>query len=262
MKAVFSISVGPGWMKALCISGLLFCLSVNSFSVDSGLNSKYFSRDTIWISAEPDYPPHSFINKNGEPDGFAIELFKEAAKAAGLNVKIGIGIWNQIKNDLAQGKIDALPLVGRTPERELDFDFTTPYLSLHGAVFVRTGTNDIREVSDLKGRQVGVMRGDNAEEFVKRSAISDYVVSVNTFQEAFQMLALGEIDAVVTQRVTGIELLKKLRIRSVVPLEFQLPGFRQDFCFAVQEGNDSLLNRLDEGLSIFIAYVRYHDIKS
>ena len=38
-----------------------------------------------------------------------------------------------------------------------------------------------------------------------------------------------------SQRITGIELLKKMGIESVESLNMQLPDFRQDFCFAVQK---------------------------
>ena len=42
-------------------------------------------------------------------------------------------------------------------------------------------------------------------------------------------------------------------ISTVKPLDFQLSGFRQDFCFAVQKGNKELVSRLNEGLSEVIA---------
>ncbi|MDW7681717.1 MAG: transporter substrate-binding domain-containing protein, partial [bacterium] len=176
-------------------------------------------------------------------------------------VNIKIGIWNKIKQDLAEGRIDALPLVGRTSEREELYDFTMSYLSLHGAVFVRKGTKDIHSIADLKNKSIVVMKGDNAEEFVRRENISEEIVTTKTFEEAFIALAKGHHDAVITQRVMGIELLKKRGIRNVVPLDFHLPKFRQDFCFAVQKGNTQLLSRLNEGLSIIIATDTFEEIR-
>ena len=106
--------------------------------------------DTILVASEPDYPPYCFVDKNGEAAGFSIDLFKAAATAAGLDIKIKVGVWSRIKQELAEGKIDALPLVGRTPEREELYDFTMPYISLHGAVFVQKGTKDIQpDLSNL-----------------------------------------------------------------------------------------------------------------
>lgn len=254
-------------LKKICLytSLILSFLFVpfNTFSQNELVPDFLFPvKDTIQIAVEPDYPPHCFVNEKGEADGFAVELFKEAAKAVGLEVKIKIGIWNVIKQELANGEIDALPFVGRTPEREQLYDFTVSYLSLHGAVFVRKRTNDIQSIEDLKHKEIVVMKGDNAEEFVRRENISDKIYTTHTFEEAFQQLANRECDAVITQRLTGINLLDEMRLKSVVPLDFQLPQFRQDFCFAVKKGNQKLLERLNEGLSIIIANDKYKRIRT
>jgi len=211
----------------------------------------------IVIASEPDYPPYCIVDKNGNADGFSVDLFKAAAKAVNIEVDIKIGIWNQIKQDLAEGKIDALPLVGRTPERELLYDFTFPYLTLHGAIFVREGTTGIKTVADLRDKKIVVMKGDNAEEYVRRANISKYISTTHTFGEAFSDLAKGEYDAVITQRVLGLQLLKEMNLETIIPLDLNLDEFRQDFCFGVKKGNKELLSRLNEGLSIVIANKTY-----
>lgn len=219
------------------------------------------SKTKIRIASEPDYPPYCFVDVNGEPRGFSIDLIKEAAKAIGLELDIKIGVWNIIKRDLAEGKIDALPFVGRTPEREELYDFTFSYLSLHGAVFVRKGTTGINSINDLKNKVIAVMKGDNAEEFIRRQNVSEKIYTTNTFGEAFHRLAAGEFDAVITQRIMGINLLEEMKLSdNIIPLNIQLPEFRQDFCFAVTKGNKDLLLLLNEGLSIVIANNKYDEI--
>ena len=218
--------------------------------------------DTITIASEPDYPPFCIVNEDGDADGFSVELFIAAARAVGMNVDVRIGVWNQIKKDLANGKIDALPLVGRTPEREEMFDFTMPYLSLHGAVFVSKGTTGIDGLADLKGKEIVVMKGDNAEEFVRREKISEKIFTTPTFEDAFRKLASGQYDALITQRVLGLHLLEELDLKNIKVLDFQVENFRQDFCFAVQQGDSLLLERLNEGLSIVIANDTYGEIRS
>lgn len=215
----------------------------------------------ITVASEPDYPPYCMIDENGNAVGFSIDLFNAALAAVGMKAQIKIGIWSKIKQDLAEGHIDALPLVGRTPERESEYDFTLPYISLHGAIFVRKGTTGIESISDLKHKEIIVMKGDNAEEFIYRESISEIVITTNTFHEAFQKLANGEHDAVLTQRITGIKLLEDLGIKSVIPLNITIPEYRQDFCFAVKKGNSALLAKLNEGLSIIIADRTYDEIQ-
>lgn len=240
---------------------ILICLVLFPLLLSGHTETKYHIHDTIIIASEPDYPPFCIVNKDGNADGFAVELFKAATEAVNLNVEIKIGIWNQIKKDLAEGRIDALPLVGKTPEREEIFDFTMTYLSLHGAIFVRKGTKEIESIADLKDKEIVVMKGDNAEEFVRRERISNKIYTTNTFEEAFRELAKGKYDAIITQRITGLKLLEQLKLKSIHPLDLQLAEFRQDFCFAVQKGNDTLLNKLNEGLSIIIANDTYNEIK-
>jgi len=233
------------------------CLNAQS-DIPEAVNHRIIKK--ISISSEPDYPPYCIVDKNGNADGFSIDLFKAACKAVNIEVNINIGIWNQIKQDLTEGRIDALPLVGRSPEREPFYDFTFPYLTLHGAVFVRKGTTGINTVEDLKNKTIIVMKGDNAEEYVRRKNLSNHIITTTTFKEAFWTLADGEYDGVIIQRVLGIQLLKDLNINSVIPLNLQLDDFSQDFCFAVKKGNNLLLSRLNEGLSIVIANGTYDKI--
>lgn len=227
----------------------------------SGDTEYSYIKDKIVIASEPDYPPYCIVDDNGNADGFSVDLFKAAADAVGMEVDIKTGIWSAIRQDLAEGKVDALPLVGRTPEREELFDFTLPYMSLHGAIFVRDETRDINSLKDLKNKEILVMEGDNAEEFVRRNNISGKIFTTNTFKEAFHKLANGEHDAVIMQRVTGINLLDEMGLRSIEALNLQIPEFRQDFCFAVKKGDYILLNRLNEGLSIVIADGTYEEIR-
>lgn len=226
-------------------------------SSDTTLNSKF---KRITIASEPDYPPYCIIDKNGNADGFSIDLFKAAANAVGIDVDIKIGIWNQIKQDLVEGKIDALPLVGRTPEREELYDFTMPYLRLHGAVFVRNDSKKIKSLSDLNDKIIAVMKGDNAEEYVRRQNITDKIITPHTFEEAFRLLDSKEVDAVVVQKVVGLEIVNRLQLKKITALDAILPDFRQDFCIAVQKGNTNLLSRLNEGLSIVIANKTFDEL--
>lgn len=214
----------------------------------------------ILIAAEPDYAPYCYINEKGEAEGFAIDLFKAAALAVNLEVNIKIGIWSEIRKDLEQGRIDALPLVGKTPEREPLYDFTMPYLSLHGAVFVRK--NEVyTDREDLLGKVVLVMRGDNAEEFIRRENITDKIILTNTFQEAFSMLSAGEGDFIITQHIMGLSIIDELKLRKITIAPIDLRDFSQDFCFAVNKGNIALRDRLNEGLSILIANGTYDRIR-
>ena len=211
------------------------------------------STQPVKSASELDYPPFSIVLEDGSASGFSVELMRAALESMGREVTFDVGSWETIKIDLAEGRLEALPLVGRTPEREELFDFTIPYISLYGAVFVRNELDDIKKFDDLKGRRVGVMAGDNAEELLLRKNITDNLISTRTFEEAFNKLARGELDAVVSQRLVGLNLINKLKLDNLKTAVAPLQEFRQDFSFAVTKGNAKLLATLNEGLSIIVA---------
>ncbi|MCK4824342.1 transporter substrate-binding domain-containing protein, partial [bacterium] len=171
-----------------------------------------------------------------------------------------VDTWSTIKQELAGDKLDVLPLVGRTPERESIFDFTVPYLTLHGTIVVRKGNNKIQNAADLKGKKVGVMKGDVAEEYMLREKLSDKLVTTNNFDTALQQLNSGKLDAVVVQTLVGLQLINKLGLGDL-ETRGKLDSFRQDWSFAVTEGDKELLAELNEGLSIVIANGTYDQLR-
>jgi len=212
-------------------------------------------------ASELDYPPLAVVQPDGSAGGFSVDLLKAAAEAVGLSVSFKIGPWYEIKEELASGALDVLPLAAYSAERHKVYDFTAPYLRMNGAVFVRKDNTDIHELSDLIGKEVLVMQGDTAHEYVVKEKLSDNIIPTISYEEAFKLLAAGKHDAVVVQQIIGLQILKNLGITNIIPVQqkqistlkpvaLELEGFEQKFCFAVTEGNSQLLSQLNEGLTI------------
>ncbi len=202
---------------------------------------------------EYDYPPFCLVDDGGRADGFSVDLLRAALRTMNRDVSFRVGPWTEIKTLLERGEIDALPLVGRTPERESVFDFTFPYLSLRGAIVVKDGTTGIRGLNDLKGRQVAVMTGDNAEELLRRTDFGCKIHATETFRDALRELSEGRHDAVVIQRLLALRLIQTEGITNLRIIDRPLKELRQDFCFAVREGDREMLALLNEGLALVMA---------
>jgi two-component system sensor histidine kinase EvgS len=182
---------------------------------------------------EVDYPPFCIVHEDGQADGFAVELMRAALAKMGREVTFRTGQWAEVRSWLERDEIDALPLVGRTPEREKLFDFTIPYLTMHGAIVVRKDTEDVHTLDDLRGRRVGVMKGDNAEEFLRRKDRGLEIIATPTFTDAFRELSDGRCDAVVIQRLVALRLLEQTALTNLRIIERPIPDFSQAWCFAV-----------------------------
>ncbi len=212
-------------------------------------------------ASELDYPPFALVQPDGTAGGFSVDLLKAATEAVGLSVTFKVGPWNDLKRELAERTLDVLPLVSYSEERDKVYDFTTAYLRMNGTVFVKEGNAEIKNLADLQNKEVLVMQGDTAHEYALRENLSDTIIAKASYEEAFKLLASGKHDAIVVQQIAGLQIIKKLHITNVVPVEqknisslkpmaLKLEGFEQKFCFAVPEGNKQLLAQLNEGLAI------------
>lgn len=204
-------------------------------------------------AAEIDFPPFSIVDEDGRASGFAVELMQAALQAMGREVAFRTGAWHEVRGWLEKGEVQALPLVGRTPEREHLFDFTFPYMSLHGAIVVREDETGIEDLNDLVGKQVAVMKGDNAEEFLRREDRGIRIHITATFEQALKELSEGKHDAVVVQRLVALRLIQEAGLTNLRVINRPIEDFRQDFCFAVREGDREMLALLNEGLALVMA---------
>ncbi|MDZ4198819.1 MAG: transporter substrate-binding domain-containing protein, partial [Kiritimatiellia bacterium] len=216
----------------------------------------------ILSASEAAYPPFCLVDAQNRADGFSVELLRAAIQAMGREADFRVGEWAEIKGWLERGEVQALPLVGRTPEREALFDFSVPYMTLYGAIVVRTDQTGIENLDDLRGKRVAVMKGDNAEEFLRREDRGVEIHTTPTFEQALRELAVGRHDAVVIQRLVALRLLAELRTDPLRVIPRPIEEFRQDFCFAVREGDSETLALINEGLALAIADGTYRRLHS
>lgn len=248
-----------------------FALGINIAFMAIAADSSEATLRILRSASELDYPPFALVREDGTADGFSVDLLKAVAKAVGLDVAFEVGPWHEIKQKLVNGQIDVLPLVSYSKERDTVYDFTAPYLRMHGTVFVRKGEKAIRDTSNLKDKEVIVMRGDTAHEYAVKNNLSDKLVLTDNFEDAMRMLSGGKHDAVFVQQLVGHQILKKLGVSNVVtidniqetslkPMDKPLENFEQKFCVAVKDGDRELQALLNEGLAIVIANGIYEEL--
>lgn len=246
--------------RALVLTALFLHNIASANTIHAPAKPNELINSTLKSAGEPDYPPLSVVNPDGTAGGFSIELLTAAIQAVGLDVTYRVGPWHEIKTELAQGELDVLPLVGRTPEREKQYDFTFTYFTMHGAVFVRKNDSRLQTRADLKNLHIAVMEGDNAHEYITRNHLSPRVTTTKTFDEAFRGLADKQWDAVVAQQLMGLRLTNVLGLDSVES-RLTLLDFTQEFSFAVKDGNVALLAKLNEGLAIVLSDGTFHRLQ-
>ena len=87
------------------------------------------AQEVVRMGTEGGYPPYNFINDQGEPDGFEIELGNALCERAGLTCEWVPNEWDSIIPNLVSGNYDTI-MAGMTitPERDEVIDFTQAYI--------------------------------------------------------------------------------------------------------------------------------------
>ncbi len=210
------------------------------------------------VGGDHDFPPYEMLGPEGQPQGFDVELFQAVAQVMELRVELELDAWDRVRERLERGELDAVVGMHYSPERDASLDFTTPYAQAHYAIFVRHGTQDLRDVEDLRGRAVVVQRGSIVHDMAAELGIDERLTTVPTAEEALRALAAGEQDAALLFRFQGLYLRQRLGLDNLAVVGRPLAP--REYCFAVGEGDRELVDALNEGLAVVHATGRYRSI--
>ncbi|MBV7271341.1 transporter substrate-binding domain-containing protein [Clostridium sp. PL3] len=212
---------------------------------------------TIIIGDDKNYPPYSFIDENGNPSGFDIELAKAAAEAMGFKVKFKLGVWSDVRNELENGQIDAISGMFYSKEREKNYSFTAKYTKTNADVFTRKDKS-VKDISELKGRTVVVETDEISGEYLKNENLDIKFIEVDSSEEALKLVAAKKYDYAVVSTLLGNYYIKKDKFSNLKGNGLAINS--DDYCFAVKKGNDDLLFTLNGGLQILKATGKYDEI--
>ena len=127
------------------------------------------SRGVLRIIVAADEAPATFALKTGESPGFERELLEGFARLHGLTVTpvVAPGYAERIPM-LQRGEGDVVAAIFDTPDRRKLVDFTAEVMPTHNVVVTMEPRPEVRDLEELKGARVGVIRGAKpAEEAVQ-----------------------------------------------------------------------------------------------
>ncbi len=201
--------------------------------------------DTQIFRGNNDFSPYEFINAENEPDGYNIDLIKAVARHVGLKVHIDLGPFATIRHELESGRINGLTGVLYSKERDKVYDFSIPHLVISYTVFVRKDS-EIKTPMDLEGKEIIVVKGVYAHDWLLRNDFTPNIVTVDRPEEALRKLSQGQHDGAVLIRLNGLDLMRSQKIDNLKTIG--PPVLTQKMGFAVKAGDADLLALLNEGL--------------
>jgi PAS domain S-box-containing protein len=193
------------------------------------------------------YPPYEYLDESGNPAGFNIDITRAVAKVMGLEIKIDLGPWSEVRADLEQGRIDAITGMYFSPERDRLVDFSAPHIINSYALFVRKNSS-IGSLEQAGNKKIIVQQGDMGDDYLTAQRLSSQVIRAANPEEGLRLLASGKGDCALLPRLLGLFLAHRLGLKEIKTAG--PPLLPQKYCFAVREGQVELVALLNEGLGI------------
>lgn len=152
------------------------------------------------VGTDATFPPFEFTDAKGAQLGFDIDLVRELAKRAGIKrVEFKQMPFGNIVPALQAHQIDVgASAIYISDERAKVVDFSDVYYPGGLAMFVAEDENGITTLEDLAGRRIAVQVGTKSVEWLKEHQPKATLVTVQTNEQMFSSVKLGQADAVVT----------------------------------------------------------------
>ena len=206
-----------------------------------------------WLKDHPDlrlgvdasWPPFEFRDDQGRYQGLAadyVEIIRE--RLAIKLTPIEPASWTAVLEQVAQGKIDLLPGIMSTPERQNFLAFTRPYLDFPIVILAHRGGAQPHNLKELYGLKIAVVQNYAPHELLRNHHPDLNLVALPNVSSALQALATDEVDAVVGDLASSVWSLRQLKLEGLY-VSGETP-YRYQLAMAVPRDNKILVGILDK----------------
>ncbi|HJW02397.1 MAG TPA: PAS domain S-box protein, partial [Azospira sp.] len=207
---------------------------------------------------DDNYPPFTFRDSQGQPQGYLIDLWQLWEKKTGVRADITATDWAKAQALMERGQAEVIDSIFRTPEREERLDFTPPYQTIPVALFTHADIAGITNVEDLRGLLVGVKAGDACIDKLEESGITS-VEPYPSYEKLVAAAVAGHVKTFCLDELPANYLLYRARSNENFHKAFVL--YSGEFHRAVHKGDQATLQLLEEGFQAITPdeYQALHD---
>lgn len=227
--------------KALSI--ILFLLLVLPVSAQTRDTIKVYNEEHPLVYEDAwDLWPYVFLNENGEPDGYNIDLLKMIFKELDIPYIIKLKPTLEAQADLKNGKSDLMLRMDASFSRGNSlYSKSIIQLFTHSVVAPRNQPQDIRTGQDLKGHLVIVHEGSFSHHLIEDNNWTTDIKAYDDMKEAIQKLRSEEKGLIIWNTMSLKWLMRKYKTDNLVIYPVDIPAGEYKF----MSRNTRLLERID-----------------
>jgi len=217
MSLMYGVRTERGEVKRYLISLILYLLLAYSGITAANSKLKLNSQEQAWIKEHPiikigvmeAWPPLDFVDEQDQARGIGVDLIKRISSVLDSELEIVPGSWVQLQEQVISGEIDALLDITPRPERESQFDFTSPYLEVPHVIVARKDGVWLDSEVALEGKRLALERefGNVAyfRQHYPKVNINEYANTI----DALEAVAIGDADAYAGNRAVATYLIEQ-----------------------------------------------------
>ncbi len=203
-------------------------------------------KDTLIITLRNDLPPLSFLNIDGQPAGFLVDMWKLWAEKTGQKIDIRVSAWKDTVESFKKGSADVHGAIFFSEERSQRMIFSQPFYELSMCVFFLKNKGVIQTIKELSGQKIGVIEGTAHIEALRKNYPDIDIVPFYNIEDLIHGSREGKIRAFISSSSSVSVILNRLGLTS----EFESTDetlFARKLRAGVLKHNTKLLALIDKG---------------
>jgi two-component system cell cycle sensor histidine kinase/response regulator CckA len=207
-------------------------------------------RGELVVGVASDSFPYSYVEKDDMPQGFMVDVLTALSRVMNLPIRRVVAPSREIQERFRAGEFDFLQALSQTREREGYTQFSVPYLTLQGAIFVRRDSG-IRTAREFNGKKFAIGgTGSIVEQYFRDQGVKVQPVYGSSTLEGLRHLEANMVAGVFASQLTALSVIKREKLEGIRMLGQTIPNYDIRHCYAVHPGDAQLLARLNEGLAV------------
>lgn len=204
------------------------------------------------------YPPFTFLDDNGIPSGYYVDLIKEIGDVLNYRVEIKLTEWDEIVKGVLVDKTIDVTALAYQKRREKIFLFSVPHLIETSEIYVRKKTHGIESLNDLHDREVILMRNATTHMNLEDRDFNARYILVDSGPEALLLLSKGKHDAAIVGRHMGYSIIQRYNLDNLKTVGGLL--FPRNYVFATAFERQELMDDINRGLNILKLNGHYNEL--
>ena len=249
----------PTMVKMLVLAVGCWLLSPLSSAAQSDSTVVYSVERPLVYEDAWDLWPYTFLNENGEPDGYNIDLLKMMFKRLDIPFIIKLKPTLDAFNDLKEGKSDLILGMEANFHHEYGhYGKSVVHLFTHSVVHQKDRQPAVKTFQDLSRHKVIVHTGSFSHHLMQDKGWGDNAIGYDDMKEAVQKASADATSEIVWNTMSLKWLIHKYQIKNLELSPIDIPHGEYKFI----SKNKRLLNQLDSIYTVLLSEEKLLNIQN